>query len=122
MDLFNETSLTFVRSGEGDLDDSGKWVTDITSEIKTRGSLQPMDDGEIIKNTPEGMRVKSAFWYLTKTPLQTYDETSQLTPDTTTIKGKKYQVLNVADSTFTTMYDMGHYEYILINEAKRNVN
>ena len=31
-------------------------------------------------------------------------------------------MLNVADSTFTTMYDMGHYEYILINEAKRNVN
>ena len=41
MDLFNETSLTFVRSGEGDLDDSGKWVTDITSEIKLKVVYNP---------------------------------------------------------------------------------
>lgn len=121
MDLFSETKLTFTRYLEGDVDDSGKWVADISTTIPTQGSLQPMNAGEIVRNTPEGMKVKSAYWYITKTELQGYDQDLQLTPDETTIKGKIYEVFNSADSTFTLMEGMGHYEYILVNKAKRNV-
>ena len=120
MDLMRETKLTFTRYEEGDVDDSGRWVESVSSEIVAWGSLQPLDKGEISKVVPEGVKVTSAFWFLTETELRVADPLNQISADETIIKGNKFEVFDSADSTFTQMIDMGHYEFLLIRRDKRN--
>lgn len=122
MNLLNETKLTFTRYGSGDIDDSGKWVETSSSDIVAYGSLQPLDRGEISRVTPEGIKVKSAFYFSTTTELFPADVNTQKSADVTFIKGQPYEVFESADSTFTTMVGMGYYEFLLIRRDKKNAN
>lgn len=122
MDLLSETKLTFTRYDVGDIDDSGKWIKPSSSEVIAWGSLQPLDRGEITKVAPEGIKVKSAFYFSTTTELFPADMFNQKSADVTTIKGYEYEVFDSADDTFTDMVDMGYYEFLLIRRDKKNGN
>lgn len=123
LQLLKMRTLTFERPADTSyLEDDGKMVVATTNTTFTaKGSLQPLSnkDKQALQ-TENGVRVKAAFYFYTKTgDIRTID-VNAAEPDRTTINGVTYEVW--ANSPWDGPYRTDHYVITLIQKDRVDNN
>jgi hypothetical protein len=112
--LIKDIPLTFYRFGEQEIDDNGNLVNTEATMISTKGSLQPLQKGDITLLQEGGLAVDGSRIYYTKTKLKGADPYGQTQPDEVEIDGVVHEVFDPEDWNQTkVLRRVAHYKYIL---------
>lgn len=116
--LINDTSVTFYRPPEEELDEYGDIVPpdpENVSEVPTRGSLQPYQRGDESVVLPEGRETEDARTYVTKVDLKA--SSSDVSPDYCILEGRKFIVFDRANaSTTNVLRRVRNFQYVLLRD------
>lgn len=118
MILFKQITLDFLRdSGEGYYQ-SGRWVEGSSTPFQAEGNLQPYDMGVSQMTLPEGLKSENVYIFRTKTSIQTVDQFTFETADTTVIDGLNFIALKSANWNKFPSMSLNHYEVMLTRKDK----
>lgn len=103
--------------GEAYLKDGVFVESSVEEEIPVKGSLQPYREGAKKSRLPEGVSVKDAYLFYTKTKLVASDEILKTDADETIIDGVRYEIYE--DSNWSRYgLKTDHYAYLLLRKNK----
>lgn len=97
--LLNSKSLSFTRYTEQEIDENYEVIDSVpeADPILAKGSVQPYEQDNDSDNFPEGRNSTTAYIFFTKTGLRYAERNNQSKGDTTTIRGRKYEVFPYED-------------------------
>jgi len=97
--IINSRTIEFKRiTTEQELDENYELIdtsSDLT--VKAKGSIQPYEEDNESGSFPEGKDATTAFLFYTKTLLKYAERRTQTLADTTTIRGRSYDVFPYED-------------------------
>lgn len=116
--LFTQSTLTFNRDAGDGYWQGGKWIDSATTTFDAQGNLQPYRMGDSQQTLPEGLKAEDVLIFRTQTAINTVNQFSFETADTTTIDGLEYIALNSANWNRFPSLSLNHYEVMLIRKDK----
>ena len=97
--IIDSRSMTFKRHSSKQILDENYELVDVAADVdvQAKGSIQPYEQDNQSGSFPEGKDSSTAYIFFTKTLLNYAERRSQKLADTTTIRGRDYEVYPYED-------------------------
>lgn len=97
--IIDARTMTFKRHSTEQILDENYELVDVPSdvEVKAKGSIQPYEQDNESGTFPEGKDATTAYIFFTKKTLEYAERRTQKLADTTTIRGRDYEVYPYED-------------------------